>query len=184
MEEGGRYDAVRSGLWPTYVDFLVEYGERVGEGMTEEWAATLAVGAHPRDVVAEMMVVMGADDPDIFPGGPSDAWMDASTAEADAHLATVLSSHGEPDMRVRSTVTRFHGLGQRRDPDDMVRTLMQDGVSPKAAHEAVLTWRQWIDTVRSPDLPPLPTVSSLSVIEADPSDTWFARRRRRRLQAT
>ncbi len=140
MESVGRYEAVRPGLWGTYVDFLVQYGGRVSERIAEEWAATLPVGTDPKDVLSAMMVVMGADDPDVYPGGPSDAWMDACLAEGDAHLATVLSSHGEPD--VRNTIRRVGGIGHRDDPDDIVRAFIALGVKPQAAYEAARTWHQ------------------------------------------
>ena len=176
MESVGRYEAVRPGLWATYVDFLVQYGEWVSEGISTEWAATLPVGTDPTDVLNAMLVVMGADDRDLYPGGPSDAWMDACLAEGNAHLATVLSSYGEPD--VRNTIRRVGGIGHRDDPDDIVRAFIALGVQPEAAYETARMWRQWIDTVRSSNLPPLPPLSPLSEIEADPRAGWFARLRR------
>jgi hypothetical protein len=161
-----------------HVDFLVQYGEWVSEGITEEWAATLAVGTDPRGVVSAMLVAMRADDPELYPGGFSDAWMDACAAEGEAHVATVLAAYGEAD--VRDTLRRVGGIGHRDDPDDIVRALIAERVKPEAAYEAARTWRQWIDTVRSSNLPPLPPLSSLAEIEADLGDSWLARRRRRK----
>ena len=177
METVGRYGAVRPELWATYVDLLVQYGQWVSAGITEEWAATLPVGTDPKDVLNAMLVVMDADDRDLYPGGPSDAWMDACPAEGNAHLATVLSSYGEPDAG--NTIRRMGGIGHRDDPDDIVRAFIALGVKPKAAYETARTWRQWMDTVRSPNLPPLPPLSPLVEIEADLADGWLSRRRRR-----
>jgi len=178
MESVGRYEAVRAGLWPTYVDFLVQYGQWVSEGITEEWAATLPVGTDPRDVVSAMLVAMRADDRDLYPGGPSDAWMDSCAAEGEAHLATVLSSYGESD--VRDTIRRVGGIGHRFDADALVRAFIAVGVKPEAAYETARTWRQWIDTARRSNRPPLPSLSRLVEIEADLGNSWLARRRRRK----
>ena len=179
-----RYDAVRPGLWDTYLAYLQHYSRQWGERRaSDEWLAMLRVGAEPSEVVDHLIDEVIEDDPDYLAG---DAWMEAGIAELEAQLATVLSSHGYGQEEVRRAVGRAKwGMRKRkptRSPDDVVRYLMRRGVSPQAAYETVLKVCQWDNwyASNSPRAAELPrkTLSALSEIEADPTYGWFARLRR------
>ena len=175
-----RYDAVRPGLWDTYLAHIQHYSGRWQEGRpADEWLAMLPVGAEPSDVVDHLTNEIVNADPE-YERYPADAWMEAAIAEMEAQLATVLSSHRQPD--VHEAVARVTWRRHKRSPDDTVRDLMRRGVSPHAAYETVLKLCQWDNSNagRSPRAAEIPrkTLSPLSEIEADPSAGWFARLRR------
>ena len=140
-----RYDAVRPGLWDTYLAHLKDYSRRWGEGRgTDEWLAMLPVGAEPGAVVDHLMDEIIKADP-WYEGYAGDAWMEAGIAELEAQLATVLRVHGQKE--VQQAVGRVKwGMRKRkpsRSPDDVVRDLLQRGVSSQAAYETVLKHCQW-----------------------------------------
>jgi hypothetical protein len=78
MDSVGPYKTVEPRLWATYMGYLVAFGGWESDRVTAEWPATLDVGTDPRGVDLAMMTAMEADDPAVYPGGPSDAWMDAA----------------------------------------------------------------------------------------------------------
>jgi len=175
-----RYDAVRPALWDAYLTHLRHYSRQWGEHRaSDEWLATLRIGAEPSEVVDHLMDEIIEDDPDHLPG---DAWMEAGIVELEAQLATVLSSHGYGQEEVRRAVGRAQWRRRRHAPDDVVRNLMRRGISPQAAYETVLKLCQWDNwhAANSPRAAELPrkTLSPLSEIEEDPSDGWLARLRR------
>ena len=176
-----RYEAVRPGLWDTYVAHLKYYSRKWDAGRgSDEWLALLPVGAEPSAVVDHLTNKIIEVEP-WYERYAADAWMEAGITELDAQLATVLSSHGHEE--VRPAVGRVMWGMRKRSPDDVVRDLMRRGVSPRAAYETVLKHCQWDNwhagnSARAAEIQ-RKTLSPLSEIEADPRSGWFARLRRR-----
>jgi hypothetical protein len=179
-----QYDAVPPGLWDTYLAHLKHYIRGWGEGRaTDEWLAMIPVGAAPSEVVDHLTDKIIEVEP-WYERYPADAWMEAGISELEAQLATVLSSHGQEEVRwaVRHVMWGARKRRPSRSPDDVVRDLMRRGVSSQAAYETVLKHCQWDNwnASNSPRAAEIKrqTLSPLSEIEADPSNGWFARLRR------
>ncbi|HET7425467.1 MAG TPA: hypothetical protein VFJ50_00400 [Gemmatimonadales bacterium] len=179
-----RYEAVRSELWEMYLGHLKHYAAGKGyEGwVTDQSLAALPVGAEPSLVVDRLTEDLIKSEP-WFERYWADAWMEAGSAEINAQLATVLSSHGHGD--VDGSVRQVWWCMRKRSPrspDDTVRDLMRRGVPPQAAYETVLKLCQWdnwraSDSARAAEIA-RKTLRPLPQIEADPSAGWFARLRR------
>jgi len=174
-----RYEAVRPGRWDAYLIHLKHYaGEWHPEVAADDaWLTTLPVGASPSDVIDRLIDEMMRAVHDHEEG---DAWMEADDAELSAQLATVLSSHGQEN--VHELVHRLAWRTRKRNPDDQVRDLMGRGVAPQVAYETVTKLCQWknCSASRSPRAGEIPKriLSPLPDIEADASNSWWARLRR------